>query len=214
MKTKIIRAAKPKATAPVAKQRRSQITYDKLIEAGYKLLATRDFDSISIAEIAGEAGYSVGAFYSRFENKEEFFLALFHLESAKRRDDTGQFFLKSDKKKLPRLYVERTISRAWNGRFFWRAALRRSLDDPNFWEPYRQLAHFYAEWFIEAKSQHIGRALTKSEKMNMRFAVQLVHGTINNAMINRPGPFMLEDRDFKDRLTEAFRLVSRYDELK
>jgi len=202
------------ATGPIAKQRRSQITYNKLIEAGFRLLETRDFDFISIAEIAKEAGYSVGAFYARFENKEEFFLALVHKHNGGRQEAMDTFFTKNKSRDLIALYIQQTVKRLWNSRFFWRAALRRSLEDAGFWEPFRNLSHRVADNFVNAKAEEIGRPLTKKEEMDIRFALQIVLGTINNAMTNRPGPLMPEHRDFQKRLVEAFRLVSHYDEIR
>jgi AcrR family transcriptional regulator len=202
------------ATGPIAKQRRSQITYNKLIEAGLHLLRTRDFDSISIAEIAKEAGYSVGAFYARFENKEEFFLALVAKHNSGREEGIESFFKKNKKRDLIALYIQQTVKRIWTSRFFWRAALRRSMEDESFWEPFRRLSHHVADKFVEAKAEEIGRPLTKKEEMDIRFALQIVLGTINNAVTNRPGPLLPKHPDFHKRLVEAFRLVSHYDEIR
>jgi hypothetical protein len=47
----------------------------------------------------------------------------------------------------------------------------------------------------------------------VRFAVQLAFGLINNTILNRPGPFFLEQELFIDNLVRAFKLVSGYDEL-
>ena len=47
----------------------------------------------------------------------------------------------------------------------------------------------------------------------MRFAVQLAFGPINNTILNRPGPFFLEQELFIENLVRAFKLVSGYDEL-
>ena len=46
-----------------AKQERSRATRDRLLAAGFGLVETRDFDALSVAEIAAAAGCSVGAFY-------------------------------------------------------------------------------------------------------------------------------------------------------
>jgi hypothetical protein len=43
--------------------------------------------------------------------------------------------------------------------------------------------------------------------------VQLALGTINNTIINRPGPIFMDQALFVDNLARAFRLVSGYDEL-
>ncbi len=205
---------RPPSGGPIAKQRRSQITYNTLIETGFRLMEERDFDAIAIAEIAKEAGYSVGAFYARFENKEAFYRALVDRHEQRRHDALERFFATTPPDQLVSQYIRDTVQRIWKNRFFWRGALRRSLDDPEFWEPFRKLSHYAADMFIEAKSGTIGRALTRTEEMDIRFALQLVLGTINNAMTNRPGPLTMEHRDFQKRLADAFRLVSRYEDLR
>jgi hypothetical protein len=53
--------------------------------------------------------------------------------------------------------------------------------------------------------------LTEREQANVRFALQLALGTINNTIINRPGPIFMEQVLFVEQLTRAFRLVSGYD---
>jgi AcrR family transcriptional regulator len=53
-----------------AVQRRSQQTRDKLIAALDELLRERDFERISVAEIAQRAGVSTAAIYQRFSNKD------------------------------------------------------------------------------------------------------------------------------------------------
>jgi AcrR family transcriptional regulator len=51
-------------------QSRSRATFDALVRAGRELFAEREFDAVSVAEIAGRAGVSVGGFYARFTGKE------------------------------------------------------------------------------------------------------------------------------------------------
>ena len=58
--------------AKPALQTRSQQTRDKLVAALERLLRDKAFENISVAEIAREAGVSVGAVYTRFENKDAF----------------------------------------------------------------------------------------------------------------------------------------------
>ena len=50
------------------RERRTEALYD----AALRLLAKRDYEKISIATIGREAGCSVGAFYSRFRDKNVF----------------------------------------------------------------------------------------------------------------------------------------------
>ena len=58
------------------KQPRSKKTRQKLLEALEVLLKRKDFDQISVAEIAGTAGVSNGILYAHFKNKAEFLDAL------------------------------------------------------------------------------------------------------------------------------------------
>lgn len=58
-------------------QTRSQLTLERLIKAGARLLEQRSFAAITIGDIVAEAASSVGSFYARFRDKDAF-LALLH----------------------------------------------------------------------------------------------------------------------------------------
>lgn len=65
--------------AKPALQKRSRETRDKLVAALDRLLKVGAFETLSVAEIAAEAGVSVGAVYNRFANKDAFIPVLFEL---------------------------------------------------------------------------------------------------------------------------------------
>lgn len=195
------------------KQKRSQRTYEALIRTGFKLLETREFEAITIAELSQTAGYSVGAFYARFQSKDEFLEAMIshHLEE---RTHTREHLLATvSNEKLISVLIEDLVGYYWKRRRFWRAALIRTVRDPAFWEPIRRHGHEFANAFLARMSEHSGRALTKTEDRNVRFAFQLALGTINNTIMNRPGPVFMGQKQFIDDLARAFRLVSDYDRL-
>jgi AcrR family transcriptional regulator len=52
------------------RQRRSQETLDRILEATNDLLESRSFSEVTVADIARAAGSSVGAFYARFHDKD------------------------------------------------------------------------------------------------------------------------------------------------
>ena len=85
------------------------------------------------------------------------------------------------------------------------------MKDPEFWAPLRRQGLELGDWLIERISRRAGRSLAESEQANVRFALQLALGTINNTIINRPGPIFMEQLMFVEQLTRAFRLVSGYD---
>lgn len=195
------------------RQKRGQITYDALIEMTFSLLESKDFDEISIADLARSAGYSVGAFYARFKSKDELFEAMVVKHLANRRAVRRQQFATASDENLIHVLLDETVHYYWGRRRFWRAALIRSMRDPEFWEPIRKLSHEFAGTLLARMSGRAQRALTKAEEANVRFAVQVTFGTINNTILNRPGPFFMDQAQFVESLVRAFRLVSCYDEL-
>jgi AcrR family transcriptional regulator len=195
------------------KQKRSQKTYDALIATTFKLLEQREFDDIPIAELAQKAGYSVGAFYARFRSKDELFDALVAQHMDDRTAARVRILATAPDATLIGVLIEELVAYYWSRRRFWRAALIRSIRDPGFWEPIRKHGHAFAALLGERMSARAGRKLTDAEQANVSFAVQLALGTINNTIINRPGPIFMDQELFVENLSRAFRLVSGYDEL-
>jgi AcrR family transcriptional regulator len=201
------------ALGRVVRQKRSQKTRNALISTGFKLLENREFDSITIAELARVAGYSVGAFYSRFRSKEEFFEALVahHLEERARAREAllesspGDDWIGALIGDLVKYYRER--------RRFWHAALVRSSQDAAFWEPIRKQAQASYESLVARIQRDARRPLTETERTNIRFAFQMVLAAVNNHTMNRPRPSFIGQADFIAHLVRAFRLVSDYDKL-
>jgi AcrR family transcriptional regulator len=195
------------------RQKRSQKTYDALIATAFKLLEQREFDEISIADLAQRAGYSVGAFYARFKSKDELFDAMLeqHIND-RRRTRARQFATASDSDLIRDLFAD-TVEYYWARRRFWRAALFRSIRDEDFWVPIRRLSYELGDALVARISARAQRPLSEEEDTNVRFAVQVALGTVNNAIINRPGPIFIGQQAFVDNVIRAFRLVSGYDEL-
>jgi AcrR family transcriptional regulator len=195
------------------RQKRGQITYDALIETCFELLQEKDFDEISIADLSQKAGYSVGAFYARFKSKDELFDAMVMRHLDGRRKVRSSQFAEGAPSTLIHDVLEETVNYYWGRRRFWRAALIRSMREPEFWAPMRKLSHEFADSLIAHMAARARRSLKAEEEANVRFAVQVTFGTINNTILNRPGPFFMDQALFVQNLVRAFRLVSDYDKL-
>jgi AcrR family transcriptional regulator len=61
---------------PFTSDRRRQQTRDYLLQAAAQVFAARGFHAATLDEVAAAAGYTKGAVYSNFKNKEDLFLAL------------------------------------------------------------------------------------------------------------------------------------------
>jgi len=74
----------------LTREESKEVTRLRLIEAAERLFIRRGFDDASVDEISEMAGYSRGAFYSNFENKEQVFLAVIDQRRPKALDDILQ----------------------------------------------------------------------------------------------------------------------------
>jgi Transcriptional regulator len=195
------------------KQERSKITYDALINAGFKLLEERDLQHISIAELAKEAGYSVGAFYARFRSKDEFFDALVaqHLEI--RTATQVNLFATLPRDTLVSELMTNIVNYYWHHRKFWRAVLLRSVRDPESYIPMRKHRAEATDRFIHRIEQEVQRELDASERDNIAFGFQVILGTIDSTIINEPGPILMNQAQFIEGLTRTFSLVADIDRL-
>ena len=78
--------------AKPAYQARSRQRHVDLIQAGLKLIQTRDFDDLPVSAIVAEAGCAVGSFYTRFEDKDAYFAALQLSVLDQIRDEAADWF--------------------------------------------------------------------------------------------------------------------------
>jgi AcrR family transcriptional regulator len=195
------------------KQERSKVTYDALINAGFKLLEERDLQDISIAELAKEAGYSVGAFYARFRSKDEFFDALIAQHLDNRTATQIELFANLPRDTLLSELMENIVDYYWQHRKFWRAVLLRSVRDPESYNPMRRHRQEATQRFISRLELEAGRPLNDGESVNVAFGFQVVLGTIDSTVINEPGPLLMDQAQFIEGLTRTFALVSEFDML-
>jgi AcrR family transcriptional regulator len=195
-------------------QERGRRTYEALITTGFALLERYEFDEITISDLEREAGYSVGAFYARFHSKDEFLSALVAQHLDYRNRIREQMFAEADPATLADELIRELVTYYWKHRRFWRAALMRGMRDPQFWRPFHRQSRLSIAALTDKLAELAGRELTEDERDNVRYALQIALGMINNAIVNRPGPtFDQGKKKFVENLVRAFRLVSDYDRL-
>lgn len=200
----------PRFSLPV-KQTRARETRDRLLTAGFKLLRRKHFDELSVADIARAAGCAVGSFYLRFVDKDQYFLAIAEVRREQSRGLLATWYDGVTHESLVARAVERELGFVLEHPNFWRAALRKGATDPTFWQEFRDLGRQSVEKFLECHAQLLGRDLVEAEIEHIRFAFQLVRGTLNNTLMNQPGPFRLEDGVFRQQIERAFKLVAAID---
>src|SRR5579863_10566019 len=79
-----------KARKRLTRNESKKVTRTRLIEAAETLFIRKGFDDISVEDISEMAGYSRGAFYSNFDDKDQVFLAVIDRRRPKALDDIFQ----------------------------------------------------------------------------------------------------------------------------
>lgn len=98
---------------------RTDLTRARLIRSAEKVFARDGFEAAKLEEIAADAGYTRGAFYANFENKEDLFFALLE-EGIATRIETVQREMdkvaepEAKLQKLREFFVQKTFARRWN----------------------------------------------------------------------------------------------------
>ena len=200
----------PRWSLPV-KQTRARKTRDKLLAAGFKLLRRKHFDDLSVADLAKTAGCAVGSFYLRFVDKDQYFLAIAEVRREQSRGLLETWYQGATHDSLVARAVARELEFVLEHPNFWRAALRKGATDQTFWQEFRELGRQSVVRFLECHAQLLGRELSEEEVERIRFAFQMVRGTLNNTLMNQPGPFQLEDPVFRRQMERAFYLIAGFD---
>ena len=69
--------------APLTRERRRELTCEALLDAATTVFAHRGYSAGTLEEIAEAAGFTQGAIYSNFANKQELFLAVVERRNAR-----------------------------------------------------------------------------------------------------------------------------------
>ena len=85
----------PMAAEKWTPERRRELTRSALVDSAAELFATRGFHAASLDEIAERAGFTRGAIYSNFENKEELFFAVLDRHVKTQLETFSRFFEQS-----------------------------------------------------------------------------------------------------------------------
>lgn len=199
-----------------SRQKRSRETTLALLVAGADMLRTRNLSELSIEALCGKVGATVGAFYSRFESKDAYFNALMALAA---RD--GERRLAEMPAQTPgrdaglaarcALLVGGIIAwmRAHEGVL--RAALQHDDNRPDKWTPFKALAKASTAratpLLLAAMGSGRKGTRTATKTRSIAFGIQVVLGTLVNAILNDPGPLSLRDKEMEVRLANCLRLL-------
>jgi AcrR family transcriptional regulator len=192
---------------PAPRQGRSRVTAERFLAAAFRLLETRTFDSLSVADLAREAGRSVGAFYQRFGSKDEFLTVLLNDVFDRGEVESARVLAEGGDEGVVETLLAENFAALMRNRNLWHEALRRSAQDPTFWTQF----HAYGGRALQRMAQRLaelrGAPLGQDEVLRLGVALQVFNSVINNQMMNTPGPLSLSSPDFLPTLLRIFRAV-------
>lgn len=191
-----------------AVQPRARATRDALLSAGRALLSNRDYDAVSIAELAGAIGLSVGSFYGRFRDKASFFALL--------QEQVADEWLQAVREVLPSSgdgerevdhiigdVVRTTIGVFRGNAGFIRTALKHASTHPGSWTPVQRTGAVFVGEMSDALGPRLEHLAPAQRAQRVRFAMQMLFGTAVNAVLNDPGPLRLADPKLERELARA-----------
>jgi len=201
-------AAKSDPHAP--KQARSEETRKRILAAGYELLNRGAFASASIADIAREAGCSVGAIYRRFQDKEAFENELLKGALAEGKEAIDDIFqCASDVEALAADLTRSIVSRHVFYGSIYKTALLRNINEKSTHSLTKRQARYVMDGFISWLKETQGITLNARQINHIHMAFQMFNGAIANAVIARPGPLLIEQDAFVTELSRGFALLLR-----
>lgn len=189
-------------------QSRSRESTEALLEIGRRLIEQRGVDDCSMNEIAAAAGSSVGALYFRFGNKERFVREVMQRQIDATRAQISSFLAETEVTATsPTAVIEAVIK--WfvleygKDRGLLRAQIRRALDDSQEWQPFQKVGRELIDGAVRILERFPAITQDKEWQRRVRIARQMIQGTLNNIVINRPGPLELSDNATSKELCRA-----------
>jgi len=204
--------ASPKAAVNgvhVAKQIRSQLKHQALLQAGRQHLAPQDLATLSVARLTRDAGMAVGSFYSRFADKDAWFAALLRETGDAVLADTQSLlsstrWARAGNERKVALIVRHVVDIYRSHRGIFRAALGDRARTELFGAPVHAYGVRIADVVHDALAGQMRQVPPAQRRLRVGIALQLVHGTLVNAVLRDPGPIALDDARMERELTRVF----------
>lgn len=190
------------------RQRRSQETTVALLETGAAMLRDCAFDALSIDELCGRLGVTIGAFYGRFESKDAFFAAqmslvtrrcLAAIDAALADDDRTE----ADLAAICRDIVAVVTTAIRDNAGVLRAAMQYKTVQPARWVTVSETGSAIVARAMPLLLARMGRGRRAAKERTIAFAFQMVFGTLINAIQNKPRTVGIETEEMVDRLALA-----------
>ena len=193
-------------------QARSQRTLERILDAAETLVSEKGFEGTSVAEVASCAGSSVGAFYSRFRDKDGLLFALHDrfLEQATATADDAldpQRWAGQDTSAILEVVVRFLVAIYRERSGLLRAFVLRNQRDSGFRERQGRLTHHVSTKLAALLLERRDEMSHENPERSVALGIVITMSAIEAAILFREfrsGGLVLSDDDFAAELTLAF----------
>ena len=192
-------------------QQRSQETLTRILDAAQELVSEKGFDDTPISEIVRRAGSSVGAFYTRFADKDALLHALYdrYLEQAIATADDALDPARWESSRIPELLSAVvgflvTIYREQRGMI--RVFVARNQRDQSFQARRERLSHYVSERLSALLLARRDEITHPDPERAAAFGLTLVFSALDGVMLfgeMRSG-LTLSDEALAEELTRVY----------
>jgi len=194
------------------RQARSRETLDRILDAAEALVAEKGFEDATVADIVRRADSSVGAFYTRFRDKEGLLYALYerYLEQATATADDALDPARWGDTALPEMLgavVGFLVSIYREQAGLIRAFVLRNRTDASFRARQERLSHYVAEKLAAVLLAHRDAIAHPDPERAVGFGLSMVFATIEDAVLfgeTRSRALAMSDDDLAAELTRAY----------
>jgi AcrR family transcriptional regulator len=174
-----------------AQQDRSRATRERLLEAAEIVFAQKGYDGARLADIAAEAGCSVGAVYFRFKDKNALFSAIAESFIEEARNGLAALLSQapSNPEETVRHFVVASAANFRRHRGLFRAIVERGIDHP---DAMRAIFRFRDE-LADALETAIHGTKMKPSGISVRVMTQMVYGFLIAGVLNEHAPTRIDD---------------------
>jgi AcrR family transcriptional regulator len=185
-------------------QARSQQGYERLLSVARKLAHEKDFDAISIRDLAAEARCSIGSFYYRFGTKDEFFDVLVDDMIDRRRIEVRQIWETHALADLPCALARGALAthRAYAGLL--RSMIKKQLEGQHRWEKVSQLGQEISAEFCQRVAAAKATPLTPEQQQRIKFAFVWLYAMLAQSIMGLDVMFSLDSDFFEHEAIDAF----------
>lgn len=197
----------PVANYKPAQQARSRRAEKALILAGMKGIESCGIAALSMADVAAEAGASIGSLYFRFGDKSQFVSAVLTLALEELHDRGFAMCEKAEREKWP----QRRILEGWVSVIVASARERRTLiremvshmaTRPDDWKPIHARRRQLERRLLAVLSTSCDGSPSPACKARLRIGLQVVAATLVHMVVVDPGPLRLDDRSVPGTLCD------------